>query len=68
MDQESLEIMVVRLNAATAKQPAIGPYPLAVSPGVALLVPGEPHSLADLLAQADERMYENRRARKRGRV
>ncbi len=60
----NVDTVLERLRFAVAGAPAIGPYPLAVSLGVALLATGANRSLDDLLADADQRMYENKRARK----
>jgi diguanylate cyclase (GGDEF)-like protein/PAS domain S-box-containing protein len=40
------------------------PYPLAISIGVAVLQSGEAQSIEDLLALADQAMYEDKRTRK----
>jgi diguanylate cyclase (GGDEF)-like protein/PAS domain S-box-containing protein len=64
IDQARLEHVLDRLRSTVALAAPIGPYPLAVSLGIAVLDPGAKRSLDDLVAEADERMYENKRARK----
>lgn len=64
VDGPKLESVLARVRAAVAAAPPTGPYALAVSLGVALLPPGESRPLEELLAEADQRMYDNKRARK----
>lgn len=64
VDGPAVEALLDRLRAAVAAAPPIGPYPLAVSLGVALLAAGDKTPLDALLADADQRMYEAKRARR----
>ena len=52
------------MRTAISTAPAIGPYPLSASLGVALLAAGSTGTLDQLIAEADERMYEVKRARR----
>jgi diguanylate cyclase (GGDEF)-like protein/PAS domain S-box-containing protein len=64
VDQPRIDIVLERFRAAIGAAPPIGSTPLAASVGVALLAPGEQRSLDELVADADQRMYESKRARK----
>ncbi|HEY1813665.1 MAG TPA: diguanylate cyclase [Kofleriaceae bacterium] len=64
VDRPRIEIVLERFRAAIAAAQPIGSMALAASLGVALLAPGEQRSLDDLVADADQRMYETKRARK----
>jgi diguanylate cyclase (GGDEF)-like protein/PAS domain S-box-containing protein len=64
VDQAKLDAVINRMQSAIAKAAPVGPYPLSVSVGVALFRWGDTFSLDDLIAVADQRMYENKRTRK----
>jgi diguanylate cyclase (GGDEF)-like protein/PAS domain S-box-containing protein len=64
VDGAEVDRILARLEATLADATLVGDYPLSSSVGVALCAPGQASSLDDLLAQADERMYEHKRARK----
>ncbi|CAN5736664.1 hypothetical protein BH11MYX3_BH11MYX3_16390 [soil metagenome] len=64
VDQATVESALERLRFAIAGSPPIESYPLAVSLGMSLLAPGATTTLDELLADADQRMYEDKRARK----
>jgi diguanylate cyclase (GGDEF)-like protein/PAS domain S-box-containing protein len=64
VDRQRIDIALERLRAGIAAAPPIGSVPLAVSVGIALLAPGEQRSLDELVADADQRMYETKRRRK----
>lgn len=66
VDQAGIEIVVNRLQAAVA-QVNTGEgrsFKLAVSIGLALQEPGQQCALDELIATADQQMYENKRKRK----
>jgi diguanylate cyclase (GGDEF)-like protein/PAS domain S-box-containing protein len=69
---DSADQVLVRLDAAVARhnQAAQRPFQLSISVGIVHYDPAQPATIDDLLAQADKRMYEEKRARKieRGRV
>jgi len=64
VDQVAIGLILDRVRTAISTAPAIGPYPLSASIGVALLAAGATGSLDQLIAEADERMYEIKRARR----
>jgi diguanylate cyclase (GGDEF)-like protein/PAS domain S-box-containing protein len=63
---DGLQGVLDRLQLAVGNAASVGPYPLAVSLGTAIMPPGSGQSLDHLIAQADEKMYANKRARKQG--
>lgn len=64
VDQTKVDAVLDRVQSAIAKAAPVGPYQLSVSLGVALFRWGDTASLDELIAVADQRMYENKRARK----
>ena len=64
VDQTKVDAVLDRVQSAIAKAAPVGPYPLSVSLGVALFRWGDTASLDELIAVADQRMYENKRTRK----
>ncbi len=67
-DRTDLQAALERLDAATAAVNAKGrPYRIAFSVGAVALAPEVRDSLADLLAQADALMYEDKQRRRAGR-
>jgi diguanylate cyclase (GGDEF)-like protein/PAS domain S-box-containing protein len=65
VDTERTEQVIERLRRATGEEPG---GRLAFSVGISVLRPGDTRSLAELIADADSRMYEQKRARKRDRA
>ena len=53
---------IARVNAASS-----APYHLSLSVGTAVSAPGERRSLSRLMSEADDHMYEDKRARSAGR-
>jgi len=64
--QPDVDLILERVRSAIAAAPPVGSCPIAASLGVALLEPGQTTSLDELIARADERMYETKRSRRGG--
>lgn len=64
VDAERIATVIERVRVAVERAPGVGPYPLSLSIGVALMAPPSSRSLDDLMAEADQVMYVNKRARK----
>lgn len=64
VDAERIAVVTERVRFALERAPSVGTYPLSLSIGVALLEPRSSRSLDDLMAEADQAMYVNKRARK----
>ena len=65
VDAERVAPVLERLQSAIDAAPRIGPNPLSLSIGVALLPPRSSWPLEELMADADRQMYVRKRARKR---
>lgn len=63
-DAAGATALVARLRDALEKGAADRPFALSLSLGHALALPSEPRALDDLVAEADARMYENKRGRR----
>lgn len=63
-----VETLIARLNDKFQKHnsQSASPYRLSVSVGLAFMHPDECYTVEDLMAQADESMYQNKRKKKSG--
>lgn len=64
VDAARIAAILERVQIAIERAPRVGPHPLSLSLGVALQAPESPRSLDELMAEADQIMYADKRARK----